>query len=405
MPRLQNHGITGLWRLSLISLIGLIGLIGCSKESAEEPEPEQPLLEAICFSGGLQEDNEVVAGTRAETEYPLHEKVQSFKVWAFKNKGLIGSNYTNPQLVFPGYTVSWANNSANTTTTNSNGWEYVDGVEQTIKYWDMDAKAYRFFACAPSDPYTTVRYTIENTTNGNTTYESFDDYKVFIADHNQTSYATLGVTADASNEEEAPYLAHLWFSNNAQGSEHIFPSTVQMKFYKPFARVRFMFTFAEGVTLTRDDIEDQVFAPTDQHAGIAISGKVNITIPLTGTSTEEEWSTTPTGYMINSNGDNVYFTKDWYECSDANSPLYAGREYWYTVLPAKDQGSYTLTANISGSDQTAVVPAEFMQWSPGYSYTYIFKVMTGGGIKFDEVQVAIRQWELTPPTERKVYNW
>ena len=101
----------------------------------------------------------------------------------------------------------------------------------------------------------------------------------------------------------------------------------------------------------------------------------------------------------------MYFTKDWYECSDASSDLYAGREHWYTVLPAKGQGSYTLTANINGSDQTAVVPAEFMQWSPGYSYTYIFKVMTGGGIKFDEVQVAVKQWELTAPTERKVYNW
>lgn len=381
-----------------------MGLISCSKEQAEEPEPEQPLQEAICFSGGLQEETDISAGTRAETESPLHEKVQSFKVWAYKNKGLIDNSYTNPQLVFPGYTVRWASNSAATTTTNSSGWEYVDGAEQTVKYWDMDAKAYKFFACAPSDPYTTIRYTIEET-NGNTTYESFDDYKVYIADHNQRSYATLAVTADASHEEDAPYISHLWFSNNAQGSEHIFPSTVQMKFYKPFARVRFIFTFTDGIELTRQDIEEQVFAPTDKHAGIAISGKVNITIPITGIGTKEECSITPTGYMINNHGDNVYFTKDWYECSDANSSLYAGREYWYTVLPAKDQGSYTLTANINGSDQTAVVPAEFMQWSPGYSYTYIFKVLTGGGIKFDDVQVAVKQWELTAPTGRTVYNW
>ena len=46
-----------------------------------------------------------------------------------------------------------------------------------------------------------------------------------------------------------------------------------------------------------------------------------------------------------------------------------------------------------------------MQWNPGYSYTYIFKVMKGGGIKFDVVQVAIKYWESMQSSEYKVYNW
>ena len=387
----------------MMALMVLMGICSCSKDEGGEPAPVQG--KAISFGASLQS---VTAVTRAEGDLPLSEKASSFCVWGFKNMGYTQSSndYTDPQCVVPEYIVNWVTGTTNSIT-NSNGWEYVDGTGQSVKYWDPDAIAYRFFGYAPATTSVKTFFSLSGTDE---VWEEYEPFDVNWDDGVNYALCRLSISVNAGDEDDndpttaAPYLSHLWFSNGNEVPSKFY-QPVQLEFFKPLAKVRFMFTFAEGVTLTRDDIEDQVFAPTDQHAGIAISGKVNITIPLTGTSTEEEWSTTPTGYMINSNGDNVYFTKDWYECSDANSPLYAGREYWYTVLPAKDQGSYTLTANISGSDQTAVVPAEFMQWSPGYSYTYIFKVMTGGGIKFDEVQVAIRQWELTPPTERKVYNW
>ena len=72
----------------------------------------------------------------------------------------------DPQLVFDNYLVQYADNSANTTTSNSAGWEYVGyynlpsgttdnaGIpssttgrfEQSIKYWDFAANQYDFLA-------------------------------------------------------------------------------------------------------------------------------------------------------------------------------------------------------------------------------------------------------------------
>ena len=51
-----------------------------------------------------------------------------------------------------------------------------------------------------------------------------------------------------------------------------------------------------------------------------------------------------------------------------------------------------------------MVPEAYMTWAPGYSYTYYFKVTREGGIEFDEVQVAVKNWEVRNITH-SVYNW
>lgn len=433
---LRAQGVMGLMGFILMALWS------CSKDHAEsepEPGPEPPLQEAIRFSGDFQEESDVVAGTRAETSLSTVKK--SFKVWAFKNMGVTGSNpnitYTNSQLVIPGYTVKYFENSANTTTTNSNNWEYVgqevgNEDEQTIKYWDFDAKAYRYFGVTPTgddvtntdgviDPYVNLVYTIDNGNGTKTTFEAYDDYKALIntnAYADKNSYVTFSISADAREEEEdenaTPYISRLWFSNGhpVDYSDKQFGQPVKLQFYKPFAKVRFMFTYSENL---KEEVEkgdflvtDKVFAPTDHFAGIALSGTLNFSFPLTGTGTKESWDITPDVYS-----DNIYFTQDWYSLTPAqlastdpkDAELIANNEKWYIVMPANDQGSYTLTANINGADQTAIVPAEFMQWDPGYSYTYIFKIVQDGDIKFDEVQVAIKQWVVYSKIEHSVHNW
>lgn len=70
------------------------------------------------------------------------------------------------QDVFQNYVLSWQTNTAGTSVTNSNDWEYVGGTSvgpynpetetttpttQTIKYWDYNAQSYNFFAVAPLD--------------------------------------------------------------------------------------------------------------------------------------------------------------------------------------------------------------------------------------------------------------
>ena len=77
----------------------------------------------------------------------------------------------------------------------------------------------------------------------------------------------------------------------------------------------------------------------------------------------------------------------------------------YTVIPTPDgQGTYTLTVNVDGDPKTAVVPAEFMTWQPGYVYTYIFKVHVDGTVTIDAVQSAFAPWSVKSENYT-VYNW
>lgn len=396
-----------------MALMVLMGISSCSKDAGDEPAPL--LSDAITFGAIMQPASDV---TRAEDDpTPLHTKAETFKVWAFKNLGIVQSSnpydYTNPQCVIADYTVRWADGSANTTTTNSSGWEYADGNEQTVKYWDTDAKAYKFFGYAPE----TARVTAWLYKPSNDTWEEFEPYDLNWTNGFDFTYCRLSTSVNASDEEHAPYVSHLWFSNNSTETGMIpYGSTVQLKFIKPLVKVRFMFIYSNEGGQGETTIKDQMFRPIDLHAGIAISGNVLIDYPLTGTITTELWDTEPKGYMKDNNGENKFFTQDWYqltaaeeEALDLTKPedqaLKDNQEYWYTVMPAKNQGSYILMANINDADQSAVVPAEYMVWAPGHSYTYIFKITQDGEIKFDGVQVAIRKWNEIPEQRHEVYNW
>ena len=59
---------------------------------------------------------------------------------------------------------------------------------------------------------------------------------------------------------------------------------------------------------------------------------------------------------------------------------------------------------VNNNERTAVVPAAYMSWLPGYSYTYIFKITEDGGVEIDLVQSAVTPWtELE--NDHSVYNW
>ena len=364
--------------IGLIGLIGLISLISCSKEQLSEPEPQ--LQDAIRFSGGLQEESDVVAGTRAEGDVSLSDEVETFMVWGYKNMEYENGEYGGLQCVIPTYRVNWINLSAYSTTSNTNSWEYVaqnetGEPEQTIKYWDWDAKAYRFFGVTNWGGTPPKAYGAPN--DGNTAYE-------------------MTMLADASNDEAVngtPYYTHLWFST---GNENDYPTRlfgrpVQLVFIKPFAKVRFMFTYsyeAEGIK-----IKNKVFKPTDE-SKIACKGTVTVTYPLTGTATTESFSVTDVATGEGS-GELDAFTEEY---------IPEGTEKWYTVLPRSSQGSYTMTVNINGEDKTAVVPAEYMTWLPGYSYTYIFKITEEGGVEIEMVQSAFTPWTEMEQLH-SVYNW
>jgi len=59
---------------------------------------------------------------------------------------------------------------------------------------------------------------------------------------------------------------------------------------------------------------------------------------------------------------------------------------------------------VNGDPKTTVVSAEYMDWKPGYEYTYIFKIHVDGGVSISSVQAAFTPW-VFHEKPRTVYNW
>ena len=268
-------------------------------EPATVPEEGQT---AISFIGGQQEEQAV---TRAATglETLLNEK--TFKVWGYKNDAYDAGtgSYTSYQTVMPNYVVSWTANTAYTTTTNTNDWEYVGlgtGSDQEIKYWDFGANAYRFFGYAKGNA-TAAEHA--NPADPSSAIVTPATPQVAVTENGLAADAiSFTAEVDASTDaafHAAPYFTRLWFSdgNPTNYPDRQFGRPVQLQFLKPFARVRFMFTFVEGVA-KRKDLKNITFHPTDLEAHITTSGTVTVSYPLKGTATTESWTFTPgTNYL------------------------------------------------------------------------------------------------------------
>lgn len=375
----------------VIGLIGLMGLMACSSEHGlpEQPEERETGV-VISFSGSEGAEEEVTRGdaettgtTRAANS--LHQAgVSTFTIWGYKNMSYDEStdSYGGLQTDIPGYTVKWIDNSAATTLTNSSGWEYIlaDLPDQTIKYWDWGATAYRFFG---------VTGGLTGTPKPAETHETYE----------------VAIPVDASSTagmDDTPYYSQLWFStgNYTDYPTRLFGQPVQLMFQKPFARVRFIFKYTyprEGIALTNVS-----FKPTDD-TKIARKGTVTVIYPLTGTDTKETYSSTR-----NANpavGEELTEFDQDYDPED-DGKVYANpvKDGWYTVFPNMNQGSYTLSVKVNNNDRTAVIPDKYMQWLPGYSYTYIFKVTEEGGVEIGWVEYAVTPWA-EMEINHTGYNW
>ena len=370
---------------------GVLFLWACSADNPMDPEPVPESGVPISLAGNLPEDKEM---TRA---VGLENKATSFKVWSYKEYAS-----SAVQCVMPCFTVNWTANTAYTTTSNTADWEYVgQAANQEIKYWDFNAKAYRFFG------YALGTATSPATPNS-----------VTVGGGLPADAVTLTSTVDASTDagiEAAPYFTQLWYSDGTAPNRP-FGQAVQLRFLKPFARVRFLFFFVDGLNFDRESLKNIKFCPkvnydvddtNDQI--IPTSGTITVSYPLTGSATTETWTTTNTTGI-------KQFLIDYYETPDpipngfpvnnlpASWPNTPGK--WYTVLPALNQGDYIIqVAVVSEELKTAIVPAEYMSWLPGYEYTYKFKITETGGITMDVIQVAINDWSNKKDSEHAVYNW
>ena len=349
------------------------------------PVPPQPKVDApIAFSGSLSEgESESHARTRATTN-PLSATHQTFYAWAYKNTS------SAPENVMQNYTVNYTSGSAGTTTSNSSGWEYVNqqpggGTEQSIKYWDFTANDYRFFGYAGSG--VTPSYSISGDANHPSVSLSF------AVDATTANLTTLSAST--------PLYSKLWHKVGSAIASDISPVTLE--FLQPYVKVRFLFRQSESAE-TIFILTEQSFRPTDTNKKIYTKGTFTMTYPLAETSTEETWNVTPrteeTDYYLTA------LTQDYYEAaSDETDPnILAHQKMWYVVLPTVYQGTYTLTVKVNNDPRTVVVPEQYMDWLPGYEYTYVFKITDPGGVELESVQAGFNPWTVYSGA-KNIFNW
>lgn len=382
----------------LLSALTALAVLSCGgsddTSTPEPPVPPQPKADTpIVFSGSLSEDkSESHARTRATTAL-LSDTHQTFYVWGYKNL-----NATTTENVMQNYTVNYVSGSAGTTTSNSNGWEYVNqqpsgGTEQSTKYWDFTASDYRFFGYAGNG------VTVDDTSLPTSVDFSFD------VNATTANLETLTATT--------PLYSKLWYNTGEAISDNIQP--VQLVFLQPYVKVRFLFRQSESPE-TIFTLSGITFGPTTPDPPavaktIALTGTFTVTYPLSGITTKEEtWAVAPTSpgtadtdYLTAFTEDYYVFVEDAFNREDVPATQ-AGEKKWYIVLPAKNQGTYTLTVFVNGEERNVVVPAQYMNWQPGYEYTYVFKITERGTVELEGLQAAFIPW-YTDDAEHPIYNW
>lgn len=362
--------------------------------------------------------------TRADNEF-VGEKAAGL---LNNNFVLVGFKNANGKstYAFDHYNVNYVDGTANTTESNTAGWEYVNqsmkvnGVDenngkdgslaqsgakqQTIKYWDHSCSSYDFIAFSMGKG---------DNVDGKTTYAtptSVDKDNLAKAAYTLTGNVnTLGecYISDKKTVKEAEYsktavamsFRHLTSKVRIALYETV-PGYVinKVKFYNvatggdPIEKGTLFGKFNNNGTLT-------VYFPTtkefkDDGSKNADYNKAHVMFKKAETEgTVEHMEFGAVNYNNQSEneikGANEEGVTETYLSQTASNPSYCGAtaNYYQAVIPTEDNSDpanlridYTLTAtdgtgeviNVKGA--TATVPAEYTKWKPGYAYTYIFKI-------------------------------
>lgn len=380
---------------------------------------DTPSQYAISF--GAQEGQHVQT-SRASTTTPLADQgYNEMKVYGYKT--LDGTLYN----VMPGYTMKYVSGSANSSTSNSSGWEYVGqgtdylGLAQEIKYWDGNTQDYRFFGVLnnSSSSATSLKYKADSSAEaaeiGKTTAAttagsfvlSFSGLK-YMTRKQETASGSDAVstvyydaTGNKVEENNIPIYGHLWQGSPAAN----YSKPVTLEFVKPYSLIRVVFVRPAGSTTTQLGNPDETarthditFAPVS--GSMTGSGDLTITYPMTGSEESYQVAAGTTSTTL----DQMSLGTVKLQAEDVQYQVWPE----YVMIPTNATGTtmvngdfkctaYIYTKNSSNEDvyttRTAVVPAAYMQWKPGYQYTYIFKITSNNNMEFSHVVEVYTQWQ------------
>ena len=370
-------------------------------------------------NGAINFNMNTAAITRASGLAAAAALDNQFIVWGEKNEsGGTAVSVPSANSVFPNYQVNWVDH-AQSTTSNSSGWEYVGYTHsstsstddyktnirpslseaQTIKYWDMSALNYVFTAVsALKDDIKTGKVQISKTLSGTNEYAK--------------GY-TITVTADADFD-------HLYFADRNIITAGYGTSPVTMNFRNLLSQIRVGFY----ETIPGYDVSAIKFYSTDFNDenefkvsstscfGATVDnlkpGANNLTVTYNDGSVNASLQNRP---VVSTSGDrqttitlgqnfNLLTTSSVMETSSAQPTWETSGGTYTKVFPREGvttdmtlRVKYTLYNSSSGETiditGTAVVPGEYLQWKPNYKYSYLFKLTDDAltPITFDAVQI------------------
>ena len=320
-------------------------------------------------------------------------------------------------IVYDNFLVEWVENTANTTESNTNNWEYVGrepikhakdrGItQQTIKYWDYTQPQYDFIAWSTGkkeaiysgnpgegqvlvsaidpDNATTVAYTFKGT----------------AADLSQCYISDL-VTVKKDGTSKSKYGEPVVLSFRSLGTK------VRIGIYEtvPGYSVKDVKFYPKaGVLDAASDINDEAKIFTTTANDVYTQGTYYVHFPTVDNPTNTDnnqahiyFSGSGTQETVVNYGTMNYTYREGSEKSyDAvylgrasNDATFAGSSstnYYTYYLPNESGTNFNLRVDftleaIDGTGEEIVVknasaqiPLIYTQWKPGYAYTYLFKI-------------------------------
>lgn len=329
----------------------------------------------------------------------------------FKIYGVKKMSETQFVTVFKDYSV-W-NAAANTTTSNTNGWEYVGAKgatnlgtgnisldkDQTIKFWDYSASEYRFVAGSPISAFT---------------------YNVPVTDESkEIKSATIKGLAGHINANEAGQAITtnpVYIADPIVVKKTEYQEPVQFSFKRQQAMVRVgLYETIPGYSITEINFYEAGGSKAkDGNNIILTSGTENYFVggsDVKGTITYDWTGATPS-YTYTYDDTNLTKRQNWYAGKLSTlATTSAGKKIdledgtkmellwgtdkdmstngYFTVIPTPSatkaapiliKCDYTLTSDddsgetIKVTGATAAIPAAFSKWEANTMYTYIFKI-------------------------------
>lgn len=370
----------------LFFAVACVALVSCSSDGFIGDSLATSSNGEITFSQSTPNITRA-AGTAADAA----KLNNNFIVYGFKmDKGATeATNGSTDKTVFDMYNVKYTSGSANSTLSNTTGWEYVGytsklGADQSIKYWDFNSK-YVFSAISCGDAVIPTKITDAATIAGTTVNE-----KGWLL----TVPAGAGLGSLYASDRKA-------ISKKLVGGVNTFP-TVDFTFYSLAAKVRFGFyETVSGYSVKIDNFyytdgteksTDKNFAISGTFKGMNEGGNTNLVVTYDASnhpilSFDSESTTT---YKIG--GTNLQAQSA--IGTTTNTATYDQAENNYTlILPYQSQQQvtpvenaltlkldYTLISTDGSAEEikvmgaTAIIPTTYTQWKNNYAYTYLFKI-------------------------------